>query len=89
MTEELRPSSTETISPVGLSWERTSFYHWYLRRNGTRVGSVYWNKTGYSIIIHLLHADDTRYDTQTDNTRYDTLDEAKAVAIALIAMRSK
>ena len=57
--------NTETISPAGLSWERTSFYHWYLLRSGKTVGSVYWNNTGYSILAHYI---------QTDNTRYNTLD---------------
>ena len=75
-------TSPAGLAPLGtsLSWSHTNDLHWYLRRDGTSVCIVYWNKTGYSITSHY---------TQTDNTRYDTLDEAKAVAIALIAMRSK
>ena len=73
-------NAVETTSPAGLSWSQTSDVHWYLMRNGKTVGSVYWNSTGYRILMYYI---------QTDNILCDTLAEAQAVAIALIAMRDK
>ena len=73
-------NTAETTSPTGLSWSQTSDVHWYLMRSGKNVGSVYWNNTGYSVFMHR---------GATHTAIYDTLAEAQAVAMALVAMRSK
>ena len=79
MTGEIRPSNTETISPAGLSWDITRRNNWLYSENGLAICHIlYTSKVGYMLYTHTgmqsLHA---------------TLAEAQAVAIALVAMRSK
>ena len=68
-------------SPAGLAvrWIKIGGTHWLFMNAQTLLGSVYCTKAGYR----------TNIDAAYDDTTYDTLDEAKAVAIALIAMRGK
>ena len=74
MTGEIRPSNTETISPAGLSWENIGMNYWVLHSHGYFACTVFYSPAGYRLNHNLF---------------FDTLAEAQAVAIALIAMRSK
>ena len=74
MTGEIRPSSTETISPTGLSWERLGANCWILRSHGYYACTILYSPMGYRLNHNLF---------------FDTLAEAQAVAIALVAMRDK